>query len=60
MIEDEKLLAIILALGAVIRYLMRNENLASGASSVLLAAVLLVGHSYVVDRIEAGNAIVLN
>lgn len=36
------LLAIILALGAVIRYLTRNENLASGICLVLLAAVLLL------------------
>lgn len=36
------LLVIILALGAVIRYLTRNENLASGICLVLLAAVLLL------------------
>lgn len=36
------LLMIILALGAVIRYLTRNENLASGICLVLLAAVLLL------------------
>lgn len=36
------LLAIILALYAVIRYLTRNENLASGVSLVLLAAVVLL------------------
>ena len=36
------LLAIILALYAVIRYLTRNENLASGVCLVLLAAVVLL------------------
>ena len=36
------LLVIILVLGAVIRYLTRNENLASGICLVLLAAVLLL------------------
>ncbi|WP_125114841.1 ABC transporter permease [Agathobaculum sp. Marseille-P7918] len=36
------LLVIIVALGAVIRYLTRNENLASGICLVLLAAVLLL------------------
>lgn len=36
------LLVIILALGALIRYLTRNENLASGICLVLLAAVLLL------------------
>lgn len=40
------LLVLILALGAVIRYLTRNENLASGICLVLLAAVLLL---YFVD-----------
>lgn len=40
------LLAIILALYAVIRYLTRNENLASGICLVLLAAVVLL---YFVD-----------
>lgn len=40
------LLAIILALYAVIRYLTRNENLASGVCLVLLAAVVLL---YFVD-----------
>lgn len=40
------LLAIILALGAVIRYLTRNENLATVVCLVLLAAVMLL---YFVD-----------
>ena len=50
------LLVLILALGAVIRYLTRNENLASGICLVLLAAVLLL---YFVDS-TAFEGLLLN